>query len=139
MPCLLQEEFLRVYGQEEMLEMIKAGVKCEYPVTEVNNMLIACNGNHPTHIHEEVIGFLSERDGGTYLTFTADQIKRIYMAELPLFDEEHHPLCGHKCNGPVSCGLGGYVVNCCSVCLSSCVDFVSRFVCNVNRLNIVTR
>ena len=86
-----------------MLEMIKAGkTKCKYPITEVNGMHIACNGNHPTHIHEEVIAFLSERDGGTYVTFSKDQVKRIYMSELPIFDENNRPLCAHKCNDPVN-------------------------------------
>ena len=39
-----------------MVEMItKSNVKCKYPIAEVNGLQLACNGNHPTHIHKEVI------------------------------------------------------------------------------------
>ena len=52
-----------------MVEMItKSNVKCKYPIAEVNGLQLACNGNHPTHVHEEVIDRLEKKDGGKQST-----------------------------------------------------------------------
>ena len=74
-PCPLQEQFQYSYGQKKMVEMITRGnVKCEYPIAEVNGLQLACDGNHPTHIHKEVIERLEKEDQEG--TIPKDMIKR---------------------------------------------------------------
>ena len=52
-PCPIQEQFWYSYGEKRMIEMItKDNVKCGYPIAEVNGLQLACNGNHPTHVHK---------------------------------------------------------------------------------------
>ena len=84
-PCLLQEQFQWSYGEETMVEMIKeGGVKCMYPIAYINGMWLACSGNHPTHIHKEVVDRLKNKGEGIMDSW--DMIKRCYMSELPVRD-----------------------------------------------------
>ena len=53
-PCPIQEEFLYRYDEDTMTAMIKEGVRCDMHIATVNGMEMACNGNHPRWIHEEV-------------------------------------------------------------------------------------
>ena len=96
-PCPVQEHFLFEFGQERMLEIIANGITCDYCVCEVNGLKVTCGGNHPKHIHTEV---MQKLEGHQLELLTNDQKKRIWMAELPVRDDYGDSLCGKKQNDP---------------------------------------
>ena len=76
----------------------KEKVKCGYPTALVNGMQLACDGNHPTYIHEEVVANLDQENE----RMPKDLVKRIFMAELPMLDEYNCRLCIQGANDPVN-------------------------------------
>ena len=96
-PCPVQDAFLYEYGEETMTAMIKEGIRCGMHIMTINGMKLACNGNHPSWVHEEVCSRLGLTDEDFW---QQELFKRIWMAELPLVDHNGYYLCGKKQNDP---------------------------------------
>ena len=63
-----------------MIEMIQGeNVRCKYPITEINGMKLACNGKHPTHIHEEVMESLRKGDPAWEATISRDTVPEVIL------------------------------------------------------------